>query len=787
MKKFASRIAAAIMAASLSLSLASCGEKTTKEVYASKDNIYSAQKIELPGGLDYINRMLYANEKFYIIGDKSKTEGEGENMTYSNETIMQIVDLEGNLVKEAVLVSNNETSGASRYISSISMNNDGNLVALENYYEWNETTGESKEGYFLKKISDEGEVISELDLTAFREQAMKESGQDWFYIDYVAFASDGTMLVTSNNTIFGVDDNGGMKYVIKNENAEDNSWMNGLYKTGDGRIVTMISTNQMIDDEYISESKLYEIDCANQKLGAEYPYEMNGMIMNGTNEHDLLITRDSGLVGYDIETGKSEIIIDWLKSGIDTTAMDSNGTTVLPDGRIICLTYDYDYQGDGGYSWSGNNMVINILTKVDPEDIPDKKLIKIYALYLDVGIRRQIVEFNKTNELYKIELTSYEDYATRSYDDALKRMNNDMISGNIPDIIVLDNQLPVDSYISKGLLADLNKFIDKDDTINREDYLTNIFDAFSVDGKLYELVPSFTIQTLVGKSSIVGEEEGWTMEEFMDIVNANADKSVFGYEMTRSGAFMTIISNCYDSYIDTATGECRFNSDDFIKLLEFANRFPKEIDGDTLYADDNYWMEQETMFRDNKALVNTTYMSNFRTIREMEMATFGEKITFKGYPGAKGNGAAINANTSIAITAKAANPDGAWEFIKYFLSDEYQNSFEWSYPIKISALEAQMKKAKERPYWVDENGENQYYDNTYYIAGQEIKVGENTDEDNQRVLDLIKSTTNVSRYDLDIYKIIEEEAAPYFEGQKTAKEVADIIQNRVSNYIAENM
>lgn len=783
MNKLASRITAAFMAVTMAAGFSACN--ADKTVYASKDNIYSSQKIELPGGLDYVNRMLYSNEKFFIIGDKSKTEGEGENAVYSSETVMQIVGLDGNLVKEATITRNDGTSGASRYITSMCIDDKGNLAAIENSYEWNETTGESKEGFYIKTISGDGEVISDIDLTGFVEAAKKELNQDWFYPESFIVTNDGTILICSNGNIFAVDSNGTMKYVIKSDLTSDNSWMNGLYKTGDGRIVTLYSSGQEIDGEYISDNKLYEVDLAAQKLGASYEFSVSGTIMAGTDKYDLLVSRESGLIGYDIETGETEMIIDWLKSGFDTTAMDSNGTSVLPDGRIVCLTYDYDFNG-GGYSWSSDDMVINLLTKVDPSEIPDKKLIKIYALYLDVGIKRQIVEFNKTNEEYKIELTSYDDYAAKSYNDALTRMNNDMISGNIPDIIVLNNELPIDSYISKGLLADLYEFMDKDESINKDDYLTNIFEAYEVDGKLYELVPCFSICTLVGKSKIVGEEPGWTMDEFMALVNANPDKMVFGYEMERSGVFMELISNCYSSYINSETGECRFNSDDFIQLLEFANKFPKEIDWDTLYDDDNYWMEQESRFRDDKSLINSQYMSNFRSLREMEKATFGEAITFKGYPGAAGNGASIDANTEIAITSKAANPDGAWEFVKYFLSEEYQDQFEWEYPIRISSLEKQMAKAKERPYWLNADGEKEYYDNTFWIANQEVKIGENTDEDNQRVLDLIKSTTNVSRRDKNIYKIIEEEAAAFFEGQKSAKDVADIIQNRVSNYIAEN-
>ena len=97
-----------------------------------------------------------------------------------------------------------------------------------------------------------------------------------------------------------------------------------------------------------------------------------------------------------------------------------------------------------------------------------------------------------------------------------------------------------------------------------------------------------------------------------------------------------------------------------------------------------------------------------------------------------------------------------------------------------------MAKAKEKPYWTDENGENQEYDPTYWNGSEEIKIGVNTDADNQKILDLINSTTAVSRYDQKITEIISEEAAAFFEGQKSAQEVADIIQNRVSNYIAEN-
>ncbi|MDE6708935.1 MAG: hypothetical protein K2J76_00420, partial [Oscillospiraceae bacterium] len=69
----------------------------------------------------------------------------------------------------------------------------------------------------------------------------------------------------------------------------------------------------------------------------------------------------------------------------------------------------------------------------------------------------------------------------------------------------------------------------------------------------------------------------------------------------------------------------------------------------------------------------------------------------------------------------------------------------------------------------------------------EIDYGANTDEDNQRIFDLLNSAVGgVIENDIIIFNIIEEETMTYFSGQKSAEQVAETIQNRVQNYIDEN-
>ena len=793
MNKIIKRAAAAVMAAAMLLPLTGCGKPKGSEI-ASKEHVFTAEQIAIPEGIDNIRTIKYANEKLYIIGDHYWQEGEGENTEYKNETKLRVLDLDGTLEKDTVISSSDDEKSEEGISSWRSINNmdvgaDGNIVSLENVSIWNETTNENTNEFSIVKYDGEGNRISEISLKKIQDAAEA----DYFYVNSFIPTDDGKYLLLYDSKIFVTDDSGALLNTIEYGAADDNTYMYGLYKTGDGKIVTNVNISKQVGSEWESEEKIVVVDTANNKFGDEFEFSGgNGSFMNGTEKYDLLINKESGLAGYDIETGTTETIIDWLKSGFDSTAMESDSTTALPDGRILCVTYNYEYNGGGGYSWGSDDMVISILTEVDPETLPDKKLIKLYAMWLDIGVKRQVLEFNKNNLEYEIELTCYGD--DMDWQDAISKMNNDMISGNLPDILLVNSNLPVDSYISKGLFANLYDFMETDPEINKEDYLQNLFEAYEVNGALYYTVPDFTVSTMVGKVSDVGSEQGWTMDEFMEFVEANPDKSVFedNRYATNTSMLSTFFSYNYDSFINRDTGECSFNSDAFIKMMEFCNRFPSETKDDDIDYDDTYWQEYENQWRTGKTMLSSEYIGRFQVIRELEEGKFGEPVTFKGMPGSNGNGSTFNSSsTLLAITAKSANKDGAWQFVRYFLTDEYQDmytgQYSYNFPAKLSAIEKKAEAAKERPYWEnEETGEKEYYDNTYWNGSESINIGVNTDEDNERMMDFIKSVTATNNYDTKIQDIITEESAPYFSGQKTAAQAAEIIQNRVANYIAEN-
>lgn len=92
-----------------------------------------------------------------------------------------------------------------------------------------------------------------------------------------------------------------------------------------------------------------------------------------------------------------------------------------------------------------------------------------------------------------------------------------------------------------------------------------------------------------------------------------------------------------------------------------------------------------------------------------------------------------------------------------------------------------------KEYYTDENGnqvEQQKTSWTYDDFSMDIYAA--TQEDVDAIKELINATDNALQLDQNIQNIITEEAGGYFQGQKTAQEVADIIQSRIQIYVNEN-
>ena len=85
------------------------------------------------------------------------------------------------------------------------------------------------------------------------------------------------------------------------------------------------------------------------------------------------------------------------------------------------------------------------------------------------------------------------------------------MAGNGPDVLILDG-IPVDSYVEKGILADLKGLVEEIE--GADGLFTNIKEAYLRDGKMYEMPSRFGFSVVEGEEG--GVAAGDSLEAFLD-------------------------------------------------------------------------------------------------------------------------------------------------------------------------------------------------------------------------------------------------------------------------------
>ncbi|MBP3243262.1 MAG: extracellular solute-binding protein [Ruminococcus sp.] len=504
----------------------------------------------------------------------------------------------------------------------------------------------------------------------------------------------------------------------------------------------------------------------------------------GDGDYEFYLTGSTSLYGIKSDGTVAEII-NWIDSDINGSYINA----VAPLGNGEFVTYERD--------WNTNIGSLNRLTKRDASELADTEVITLAVMYADSSITSQVTAFNKQNDKVRVKIKDYSSYYEydeqneKTINTPSKQLKMDIVSGNRPDMICCYDISVMNTLAAKGTFADLNQVMSESGTIKPEDIMPNVVDALSLDGKLYYITPSFSINTLAIKSKNF-DKENWTLDELIETYKkAPEGTKLFNESNSKESVFYNLYYNM--TFTDDLNGTCSFDSPDFLKLLEFVDTFDKEADEpdwDNASQEemDAYYTEQQAACRNDKALLSTVYLSEAREYARAAQGEFGDKITLVGYPSDNGQGAKLNFNNCYAITEDSEHKDACWEFISCFFdysnaNNRYYNGF----PVLQSEFEKTLDQAMDRPFWTDDKGEKQYYDDSYWISDTEqIDVKPLTKEERDFIADYIKNTSSRSAYyNEDVYEIVNEEIEAFFNGERSAQETADLIQNRASIVLSE--
>ena len=796
----------------------------TKPSQTTAKYAYKADYFDLavPDGVQYVNQICAAGTTLYLTASMQGEEitntdpDTGETWSYYNSRLgVLTIDPDTGICTELSNLQLPEVpEGAEGSVNCYNMigSDDGTLWMLVNVYatqyelpddfdpntdsKWNYPSTDIN-GSYLMHIAADGSTIASLDLS----DTNNEDNEDGMSGNLSSFAVDaaGNLYVSDYNNIYVLDAEGNVQFKL------DGSQYNGSLYRLNAQQVGVMWYNYTDDVNAADENGQYfvPIDLETKDWGEKVKLPSNvGSILPGDDAYDFYYTYNNNIYGYAAKTDTKDKLVDWLACDVDTNNM--SGYAMLSDSRVAALMQDWNTDP--------TTYQLIVLHRVDASEIKEKKVLTLACMYLDWNLRSMIVEYNKTNDEYRINVVDYSEYATDDdYNAGVTKLTTEIISGSVPDIFLTSN-LPIDKYAAKGVIADLNTFMDGGNGLSRDYFVPQVMSALEKDGKLYELPTSFSVQTAYALSSIASQYDTWNVAAVQDaMTQLQEGATVFSDGWTKNTALSNCLSRNLSAFVDWTTGKCEFDSEAFQQLLAFCNSFPAETsdgDGAIAYAssadiavDDAMWESDATRITNGKQLMSTTGMYSFDSYI-WNVYAIRDKITFTGYPTEDGSGSSFELQMPMAISSVTKYPDAAWDFVcsiikKMNTIDE--NNYYYGFPISQAAFDAEMTDIMTEQYQLDENGEQVDWDGDgepdKAIRGsyETMENGETvykdvyalTQEDIDQILGVINSTRSVYDYDQEILDIITDEVAAYFAGDKDVQTTANMIQSRVNLYVQE--
>lgn len=796
----------------------------TKPSQTTAKYAYKADYLDLtmPDGVQYLNQLCAAGTTLYasvgIQGEEivNSDPATGDTWSYYNTRLsMLTIDPDTGTCTELTNLDLPQVpEGAEGSVDCYNMigSDDGTLWMLVNVYatqyelpddfdpntdsKWNYPSTDIG-GSYLMHIAADGSTIASIDLS----DTNADDTEDGMSSNLSSFAVDaaGNLYVSDYNNIYVLDAEGNVQFKL------DGSQYNGSLYRLNAQQVGVMWYNYTDDVNAADENGQYfvPIDLETKDWGEKVKLPSNvWSILPGDDVYDFYYADNNNIFGYTAKTDTKEKLVDWLACDVDTNNM--NGYAMLSDSRVAALMQDW--------STDPTTYQLIVLHRVDASEIKEKKVLTLACMYLDWNLRSMIVEYNKTNDEYRINVVDYSEYATDDdYNAGVTKLTTEIISGSVPDIFLTSN-LPIDKYAAKGVVADLNTFMDGGNGLSRDYFVPQILNALEKDGKLYELPTSFSVQTAYALSSIASQYDTWNVAAVQDaMTQLQEGATVFSNGWTKNTALSNCLSRNLSAFVDWTTGKCEFDSEAFQQLLAFCNSFPAETsdgDGAIAYAssadiavDDAMWESDATRITNGKQLMSTIGMYSFDSYI-WNVYAIRDKITFTGYPTEDGSGSSFELQMPMAISSVTKYPDAAWDFVcsiikKMNTIDE--NNYYYGFPISQAAFDAEMTDIMTEQYQLDENGEQVDWDGDgepdKAIRGsyETMENGETvykdvyalTQEEIDQILGVINNTHSVYDYDQEILDIITDEVAAYFAGDKDVQTTASMIQSRVNLYVQE--
>ena len=382
----------------------------------------------------------------------------------------------------------------------------------------------------------------------------------------------------------------------------------------------------------------------------------------------------------------------------------------------------------------------------------EKKQVQIELLVTDTGKGLITQAASTTTKKIPNDLYNFKDVTTKDQKDLLL---NELIAGNGPDMLYVSRSDFI-ALAEKGLLLDVSTLLSKD-TLNR--LLPAALELGTYNDKLLGMPVCVKGSTIL-ISSETWNQHKWNIDDMLRLMREHKLDGSLYYGNAQTcfapmATFRMLIRNFLREpwLIDWEKGQCYFNGERFIEFLSLLK--DAERDNDT-----EMW------------LANGKRIAYFDIAHKDFIYDFGYKEEIEnghyvGFPTAGDGGNYLDADGLLVVCKNTEKLDAIKDLLTGVLDDTIQKGADISVN-KISLPETE----------ISEEGKQN-------IGGHEIMILKSGKSSILVAKEFLESCVAAPLHENELENIIMEEVDPYFQGRKTAQEIAEIIQNRVQLYLDE--
>lgn len=488
----------------------------------------------------------------------------------------------------------------------------------------------------------------------------------------------------------------------------------------------------------------------------------NVISIGGTGSLALDVLPDGTLIAADengifrLSSGSGEQQWEMLAEGMETDfSLAENtclGLCALEDGSIYALFQSEDRQKLNRYVY-------------DPDAVSEvKEVLRLYTIYENSLLKQAATMYHKLHPEVMISI-EYEYplyyYGETDYDSIYKKLNTMLLGDNAPDLLVLDH-LNVDSYVSKGLLENLEDIVRPLEDSSA--LLSNITGAFAADDQKQYAVPlQFSFFMALGRD--IAPEDMGSLEKLAEFLS-HTDYSYLGTQTVTE-----LVDKFYPYFCDDIVAGKQLDKEAMGKYLDYLKAI-----GDNCGIIDSrpenelsYGM-WELASQAKLALQETDGFTDCMFPMSVVDYIKGNYTSFEN---------SFRPSLLTGICTKSQYTETAKDFLRFALSEQIQdNDYYNGFPVNKASLLKQAEKDRSQytaaTMIASDDGGYIEFESKAYSA-----------ETARQLCDICENVTKPVKEDAKIREVLIECLGGYLDGSLTRDETVQKIEDGLKMYLAE--